>query len=74
MNLLRQLLTGIDGITHDLARWTWAGSWLGVTCTAIWQCATGHPPTLVELAAAYSAVAAGHAVSIKAKETTEPKP
>lgn len=35
MTILRDLFTGLDGQTHDLGRWSWAGSFLAVVAAAV---------------------------------------
>lgn len=73
MQALRDLVTTADGVTHDLGRWSWIGSFLAVIALAVFLCWKGTPPTLTELAAALCAVAAGHAVALFTKQQTEPK-
>lgn len=74
IKILRELFTGIDGQSHDLARYSWAFSWLSVTAVALIHEARGHDVDLTVLAAAYVAVAAGHAGAIYMKRSVEPQP
>jgi len=73
MQALRDLVTTADGVTHDLGRWSWIGSFLAVIALTCWLCFKGTPPTITELAAALGAVAASHAASLFLKRQTEPK-
>jgi hypothetical protein len=72
--ILRELLTGIDGQSHDLGRY----SWLGVV-------PVGHGPRalaggrgqhvdLMVLATAHGAIAAAHSAALFMKRSTEPAP
>ncbi len=71
--ILRELLTGIDGQSHDLGRYSWLGSFLSITAIAFWQQATGHPVDLMVLASAHGACAAAHSAALFMKRATEPK-
>jgi hypothetical protein len=74
MNILTQLLTGADGQTHDLGRWSWAGSFVGVVAAAGANWWHGAAIDLMALAQAFAVVAAAHGVALFAKKDTEPKP
>lgn len=74
IKILRELLTGKDGISHDLGRYSWAGSWIGVTAAAAGNWWHGAVVDVQALAVAYSAVAAAHGAALWAKRDTEPKP
>lgn len=77
LTALRQLVTGIDGQTHDLGRWSW------VICTAsvlthnfyqLLNATQANPaPKVTDLATALSAVALAHGIAIGAKKSTEPQ-
>jgi hypothetical protein len=72
--VLREILTGIDGQSHDLGRYSWLGSFLSVTAIAFWQEARGQHVDLMVLATAHGAIAAAHSAAIFMKRSTEPKP
>lgn len=74
MKILRELFTGVDGISHDLGRYSWAASWIAVTAAAAWHELRGVAVDLTVLAAAYGTVAAAHAASLFVKRSTEPQP
>jgi len=72
--ILREILTGIDGQSHDLGRYSWLGSFLSVTAIAFWQEARGHHVDLMVLATAQGAIAAAHSAALFIKRSTEPAP
>lgn len=70
--ILRHLFTGKDNETWDLGRVSWGASFVGVCALTAFHCWKGSPPSITEFATAAVAVAAGHAVAIFAKKSTEP--
>ena len=74
MSILRDLFTGVDGATHDLGRWSWAGSFAAVVAAAAGNWWHGVAIDLVALGTALSGVAAAHGAALWAKRDTEPKP
>jgi hypothetical protein len=72
MNKLTQLLTGKDGVTHDIARWSWIFSLLGVFSATICNSLQGHEVDLTSLGTAIAAVVSAHGAAIWAKKDTEP--
>jgi hypothetical protein len=70
--MLKNLMTGIDGVTHDLGRVSWAGSHVAVTAGAVWNAFHGGVIDLMQLAMAHGAVAGAHGAALKLKEKTEP--
>ena len=72
--VLREIFTGIDGESHDLGRYSWAGSFLMISLLAIWHELRGVAVDLTVLAAAYGATAAAHAGALFMKRSTEPQP
>jgi len=73
-DILRNLFTGADGATHDLGRWSWAGSFLAVVGAAAWKLWHGADVDLQALAGALGLVAGAHGAALWAKRDTEPKP
>jgi len=74
MSVLRQLFTGVDGFTHDLGRWSWAGSFIAVVAAAAGNWWHGVVVDIQALATALSVVAGAHGAALWAKKDTEPKP
>lgn len=72
MSIVRDLLTGRNGISHDLGRYSWVGSWAAVTAVAGWHEFHGVAVDLTTLATAYATTAAAHGVALFAKQQTEP--
>lgn len=72
--VLRELFTGIDGQSHDLGRYSWAGSFVSITGVALWHEWRGVATDLTVLAAAYGTTAAAHAGALFMKRSTEPQP
>lgn len=72
--ILRELMTGIDGQSHDLGRYSWLGSFLMISIVALWHELRGVSTDLTVLAAAYGATAAAHSAALFMKRSVEPKP
>ena len=62
-NMIRGLFTGKDNKTHDLGRWSWAGSWAAVTGAGAWNAVHGATVDLMQLATALGAIAVAAALS-----------
>lgn len=72
---VRQLFTGKDNETHDLARWSWLICLLSIIAAAGLNWWHGSPVIdLVSLATAEGLVVASHAAALKIKADTEPEP
>lgn len=73
MKALRDLLTGRDGLTHDLGRWMGAASFLvglGLEIyVVVWK---SQPFDFLTFGAGVAALAAGIGAMLKLKEGTEP--
>jgi hypothetical protein len=74
LKILRELMTGIDGQSHDLGRYSWLGSFLSVTGIALWHEWRGVPVDIMVLATAHGAIAATHSAALFMKRSTEPAP
>lgn len=72
MSIVAQLLTGRDNTTHDLGRWSWAGSFVAVVAAAAGNWWHGVAIDLQALAIALGAVATTHGAALWAKKDTEP--
>lgn len=73
MSVLKDLFTGIDGMSHDLGRWSWAGSFAAVLAAGIWNAYHGVALSLTEIAMAFGTVAGAHGAALFMKRDTEPK-
>jgi len=71
-DILKQLLTGKDGQTHDLARWAWLISLLAVVAGSAWNAFHQVTFSLTDFAQASAVIAGAHGVAIYAKRDTEP--
>jgi hypothetical protein len=71
---LRDVLTGIDGSTHDLGRWAGAASFvcgLGLEVfVVVWK---SQPFDFTQFGLGVAAMAAGIGAMLKLKSTTEPQ-
>jgi hypothetical protein len=74
MSILRQLFTGADNATHDLGRWSWAGSFAAVVAAAVGNWWHGVALDVQALATALGIVAGAHGAALLAKAKTEPQP
>lgn len=76
MDLLKRifndLFTGKDGISHDLGKYSWAGSFIAVIAAGIWNAMHGVVLDLMHVAEALGAVAGVHGATLWAKKDTEP--
>ena len=73
MTIIQQLLTGKDGETNDLGRWSWVICMGAVLLHDAFQLYRNIPVDVRDLAIALSAVAAAHGIAIGAKSHTEPQ-
>jgi hypothetical protein len=74
LKILRELLTGKDGISHDLGRYSWMGSFFAVISAAAANWWHGVALDVQQLATALGIVAGAHGAALWAKKDTEPKP
>ena len=72
MKYLDELLTGKDNQTQDIARWSWALSFIVLVIVALWEVIHSNAVSLRELAESLGLVSAAHSASIWAKKDTEP--
>lgn len=70
----RQLLTGKDGITHDLGRWSWALSMATVIAAGVANWWNKGQIDLAALGEALGIVAGAHGLALWAKRDVEPPP
>jgi hypothetical protein len=69
---VKDILTGKDGQTHDLGRWSWLASTVTIIGGGIWNAVHGNIINLMELAQAIGVVVAAHGGALWAKRDTEP--
>lgn len=72
--ILRELLTGVDGVSHDLGRYSWMGSFIAVIAAAAGNWWHKSEIDVEKLATALGIVAGAHGAALWAKKDTEPKP
>jgi hypothetical protein len=71
--LTKHIFTGKDNETFCMGRVSWGSSFVAICAMAGATILTGGTVGVVELAVAFSTIAAGHGAAIKLKESTEPK-
>jgi hypothetical protein len=71
--IFNDLLTGVDGKTHDIARWSWMLSLLAVTFGAGYEMIHSDVPALKDFAEAVGIIAGAHGAAVMLKKDTEPK-
>jgi len=73
MSIFTHLFTGKDNKTHDLGRWSWAGSFAAVVVAAGANWWHGTVIDVQVLATALALVAGAHSAALWAKKDTEPQ-
>lgn len=71
--ILTHILTGKDGSTHDLGRWSWAASMLAVIAGGVWNATHTNAVDLIAFAQAIATVVGAHGLALWAKKDTEPQ-
>lgn len=72
MQWLKHILTGKDGVTHDVARHSWVWTTLATIGGAAWNAAHAGVVDLAQFAQAIGVLVAAHGGAIWAKKDTEP--
>jgi len=72
-DILKQLLTGKDNQTHDIARWTWLVGFIAIICIAVYEVMQAHQISLTELAEALGLISGAGGASVMMKKDTEPQ-
>jgi hypothetical protein len=72
MKWLTDLLTGKDGATHDIGRWSWLGSLGAVIAAALHTAWSKGAVDLVAFGQAIATVVGAHGAALWAKKDTEP--
>ena len=70
--VVKDLLTGKDGVSHDLGRWSWVACFFAIVAATVSNMVHGQMVDVVQLATAFSIVAGAHGAAIWAKKDTEP--
>ena len=71
--ILKQLLTGKDNQTHDIARWSWMLGFIAVICIAVYEVMQARQVSLLELAEALGVVSGASGASVMMKKDSEPE-
>ena len=71
--ILKQLLTGKDNQTHDIARWSWMLGFIAVICIAVYEIMQARQVSLLELAEALGVVSGASGASVMMKKDSEPQ-
>lgn len=73
MKWFKDVVTGLDGETHDIARWSWLVSLITAVGVTIHTACVKGSADVVAFAQAIAAISAAHGASLWAKKDTEPK-
>ena len=73
VKIFNDLLTGVDGKTHDIARWSWMLSLVAVILGAGYEMFHSNIPTLKDFAEAVGIIAGAHGAAVMLKKDAEPK-
>ena len=71
--IFQQPMTGKDGETHDLGRWSWVVSTASVIGGGVWNAVHAGAVDVMQLAQAIGVVVAAHGGALWAKSKTEPE-
>jgi hypothetical protein len=72
--ILNDLLTGKDGQTHDIARWSWMISMLAIIVGAGIELYQSTNVSLREFAESVGIIAGAHGAAVMLKKDAEPAP
>jgi len=71
--ILKDLVTGKDGVTHDIGRWGGMVAFLSGLGFQGYSLYQGQPFDMLNFGTGIGALAAGVGAMLKLKETTEPR-
>ena len=74
MGAFTQILTGKDNTTHDIAKWTWLGSFLIIAVAGIYLIYTGHTISITELSTALGINSGMNAAAVAGKQLSGAEP
>lgn len=72
MNLFRQMVTGKDNCTHDLARWSWLVTTLVTILGSVWNAVQTGAVDLLQFSQAIGILCSSHGAALLMKKDTEP--
>jgi hypothetical protein len=72
MNLFRQMVTGKDNCTHDLARWSWLVTTLATILGSVWNAVQTGAVDLLQFSQAIGILCSSHGAALLMKKDTEP--
>jgi len=72
--ILTDLLTGKDGKTHDIARWSWMISMLAIIVGAGIELYQSVNVSLKDFAESVGIIAGAHGAAVMMKKDAEPQP
>lgn len=72
MNLIRQMVTGKDNCTHDLARWSWLVTTVATMLGAVWNATQTGVVDLMQFAQSIGILCSTHGAALLMKKDTEP--
>ena len=73
LDILKQLVTGKDNQTHDIARWSWVTTTLATIVGAGWNAMHNGAMNLMDFAQAIGIISGAHGASVMMKKDTEPQ-
>ncbi|CAB4125042.1 hypothetical protein UFOVP58_54 [uncultured Caudovirales phage] len=75
LKIIQELLTGKDGQTHDIARWSWMISLFAVIGFVIYEFVQGRATVSIrEFAESVGIITGAHGAAVLMKKDTEPSP
>ena len=72
MEWLKQLVTGKDNKTHDIAHWSWVTTTIATIIGAAWNAVHGGVMDLMQFAQAIGIISGAHGASVMMKQNSEP--
>ena len=72
MHLFRQMVTGKDNCTHDLARWSWLVTTLATIMGSVWNAVQTGAVDLLQFSQAIGILCSSHGAALLMKKDTEP--
>jgi cytosine/uracil/thiamine/allantoin permease len=70
---LKNIVTGADNQTHDVARWSWVLSMVTTVVGAAWNAVHANILDLTQFAQAVGIISGAHGAAVMLKKDTEPK-
>ena len=73
IEIFKNLLTGKDNTTHDIARWSWVTTTIATIVGAGWNAIHGGAMNLMDFAQAIGIISGAHGAAVMMKKDTEPQ-